>query len=400
MTILNYDTLYYLYTSNYGTYQEIRSDSTGNFRDNFVWPQYEESNELFYGFEFNTGLVFNVFPLNTLITENDIDNIRTGKAKLVLSNSHEAFHDYVEELYKILVIEYRILPSNIILISESADIASHIKKVAASLGLEEMKSRWMRRFEYDVMHAKRIILEDNPNTITLEDKVYDKKFLCFNRRWRGHRTALVALLKATNQLGNGYVSLGKSDIPNDWLHVCFRDQYFMQGHPEAMDLLRSVQDELSTSFSDLYLDNTDLVTNRANLVTDTDYLYSSSYFSLVTETFFFRAEMPNEYGRFMSEKTFKPVAMKHPFIVLSVPHFLDKFRELGYKSFSPWINEDYDLEHDDATRMMKIVRETERLSNLSPEELKDFLTAMRDICEHNYQLLINKTESSDWFTDL
>jgi hypothetical protein len=86
MTILNYDTLYYLYTSNYGTYQEIRSDSTGNFRDNFVWPQYEESNELFYGFEFNTGLVFNVFPLNTLITENDIDNIRTGKAKLVLSN--------------------------------------------------------------------------------------------------------------------------------------------------------------------------------------------------------------------------------------------------------------------------------------------------------------------------
>jgi hypothetical protein len=102
----------------------------------------------------------------------------------------------------------------------------------------------------------------------------------------------------------------------------------------------------------------------------------------------------------MSEKTFKPVAMKHPFIVLSVPHFLDKFRELGYKSFSPWINEDYDLEHDDATRMMKIVRETERLSNLSPEELKDFLTAMRDICEHNYQLLINKTESSHWFTDL
>jgi hypothetical protein len=113
----------------------------------------------------------------------------------------------------------------------------------------------------------------------------------------------------------------------------------------------------------------------------------------------FMRERPDEYGRFLSEKTFKPVAMKHPFIVASTPHFLDKFREIGYKSFSPWINEDYDLEHDDAVRMMKIVKEIERLVNLSPEELEEFLVAMREICQHNYALLMSKT-NKDFITDL
>ena len=91
--------------------------------------------------------------------------------------------------------------------------------------------------------------------------------------------------------------------------------------------------------------------------------------------------------------------MRHPFIIVSTPNFLEKFRELGYKSFSPWINEDYDKENNDATRMMMIVREIERLSNLSPSELEDFLVAMREICEQNYQLFKNK-KLHEFHTDL
>lgn len=396
MTILNKNTLYYLYHSHDGSHhKEIRNDT-------FVWPQYEEHSDSFYCYEFNTGSVFNVFPLDTLLTLPEIDLIRKGHAKLILSNSHEAFHYYVEDLYHSIVLRYNIPPENIVLISESADIASHIKTVAKKLGLNELNSRWMRRFEYDVMMDRSIMGYENEDSIplTLSNKNYDKKFLCFNRRWRGHRTVLVTLLHATGLLKHGYVSLGKSDDNRIWEHVCYRDLFYMQDNEEATRLMDSVREEMVNSFPELYLDNSDLVTNRAQLVTDTNYLYEQTYFSVVTETFFFNAERPDEYGRFLSEKTFKPVAMKHPFIVLSTPFFLVKFRELGYKSFSPYINEDYDNEENDSNRMMMIVKEIERLCNLSDTERQQFLKAMKEICWYNFQLLMNKSKPEDWFTDL
>lgn len=394
MTILNKDFLFYLSLSHTGATKEVRNDL-------FVWPQYHESKENYFGFEFNTGDVFDVYPLDSLISESDIQMIRNGQAKLLLSNSHEAFHYYVEGLYNSLVLKYSIPPENIILLSESADIASHIKLIADKKGLAPMQSRWMRRFEHDVkMDYIRMVREGYKIPKTLADKQYDKKYLCFNRRWRGHRTVLVTLLHATNQLRNGFVSLGKSDDDRRWEHVTYRDLSFMQNNPEAVVLMDSVRDEMINSFPELYLDNTDLVTNRAHLVPDTNYLYEQTYFSVVTETLFFKGERPDEYGRFLSEKTFKPVAMKHPFIIVSTPHFLHKFKELGYKSFSPWIDESYDEEPDDTIRMMKIVREIERLSNLSGNALTEFLEAMRRTCEHNHNLLMSKFESKDWFTDL
>lgn len=392
MTILNKDTLYYLHLSHDGNNsKEVRGDM-------FVWPQYEESNDDFYGFEFNIGAVFHVYPLDTLLSLDDIERIRNGSATLVLSNSHEAYHRYIEDIYTTIVQAYNIPPKNIIFISESADIASHIKTVASNLGVDEMRSRWMRRFEHDVMGDYLQFKDIAPKT--LEDKHYDKKFLCFNRRWRGHRTTLVTLLHALDLLKNGHVSLGKSDDNRVWEHVCYRDLSYMQSCPEAVALMDSVRDEMVNSFPELYLDNTDLVTNRAQLVSDTNYLYEQTYFSVVTETFFFGKELPGEYGRFLSEKTFKPVIMQHPFIILNNPHSLVKFKELGYKSFSPYIDESYDDERDDALRMMKVVREIERLSNLSDSERTEFLNGVRQICEHNFNLIISKTQESDWFTDL
>jgi hypothetical protein len=329
-----------------------------------------------------------------------------------VSNSHEAFHYIVPILYQTLAIQHDIPPEHIILISESADIASHIKTVSSELNMGEFRSRWLRRFEYDIQINRFIMSFDGPpfiadglpgirlpDPITLESKHYDKKFLCFNRRWRGHRTVLVSLLHALDLLKHSHVSLGRSDDNRDWYSASNRNKYFMDNHAEASVLLSNVEEEMITSFPELYLDSDDLITNRALLDASTNYLYNETYFSVVTETFFFRKERPDDYGRFLSEKTFKPVAMRHPFIIVSTPNFLVKFKELGYKSFSPWINEDYDKENDDATRMMMIIREIERLVNLSSEELEEFLTAMRDICEHNYQLLTNK-QLHEFYMDL
>jgi|694.fasta_scaffold07487_12 hypothetical protein len=388
MTILNKETLYYLSSPSWDgePYKEVRGDM-------FVWPYYEEKTELYYCYEFANGNVFDVFPLDTLLSAEQIEQIRNGTATLVLSNSHEGFHYIVQNLYDSVVLRHNIPPQHIELISESADIASHITTVANKLGLPEMKSRWMRRFEHDIQHNRKIMND----TVTLESKKYTKKFLCFNRRWRGNRTVLVALLYALDLIKHGYVSLAKADDNRNWRSVVGRNRYLMETSAEATALFDNIENDLLTNLPEFYLDKDDLTINQAMLDDSTNYLYNETYFSVVTETFMFMRERPEEYGRFLSEKTFKPVSMKHPFIIASTPHFLAKFKELGYKSFSPWINEDYDLEHDDALRMMKIVKEIERLVNLNETELEEFLIAMREICEHNYNLLMSK---NDFFTDL
>lgn len=390
MTILNKDTLYYLGMSwSSEPYKKVRNDM-------FIWPQYEESDDLYYAFEFGNGEVFDIFPLDTLLTQEQLQEIRDGKATLILHNSHEAFHSIVEQFYNSIALRHNIPPKQVLILSESADIASHIKRVATELNLDMFRSRWVRRFEHDIQCNRN---QMKSSVVTLESKPYTKKFLCFNRRWRGHRTVLVALLYALDLIKHGHVSLAKADDNRSWQTVFGRNRYMMETCPEAIELFNRVEDDLCTNNTEFYLDTDDLTINRAGLDDTTNYLYNETYFSVVTETFFFIKERPGDYGRFLSEKTFKPVSMKHPFIIVSNPYFLTKFKELGYKSFSPYIDESYDEERDDATRMMMIIKEIERLISLSDSELEEFLVAMREICDYNYNLLMNKT-TQDFFSDL
>jgi hypothetical protein len=65
---------------------------------------------------------------------------------------------------------------------------------------------------------------------------------------------------------------------------------------------------------------------------------------------------------------------------------------LGYKTFSPWIDESYDLELNDTKRMLKVIAEIKRLCELSPDMLSEFLTKVKPICDYNQQILLNQTK--------
>jgi hypothetical protein len=104
--------------------------------------------------------------------------------------------------------------------------------------------------------------------------------------------------------------------------------------------------------------------------------YIDTYFSLVTETTY----MPGEY--FITEKTYKPLLAGHPFIVLSGPGFYSYLRELGFKTFHPFINESFDQEMDLSQRIKMITAEVERLC---ASDLDQFQQQVKDICLHNQQ---------------
>jgi hypothetical protein len=107
---------------------------------------------------------------------------------------------------------------------------------------------------------------------------------------------------------------------------------------------------------------------------------------VVAETAFFRADS----GLMITEKILRPIVHCHPFIVAGPDHSLEFLRFLGYRTFEGIIDESYDQETDDSKRLVKIANEIERLCDLTPGELEEFLIKSREICEYNFQWFMTK----------
>jgi hypothetical protein len=313
------------------------------------------------------------------------DRIRGGDVILLLNNSHEAYHDSIEFIYRYFVMDLNFPPNNIRLLTESASIMEEVDRVSKVFSKPYIQVEWLRIFEFNVKQATNI--ENYRKLNTLEVKQYDKKYLNLNRRWRQHRPMLVGLLELRNLLDKGHVSFCKNVDGQNWDSV----YGYLQGSvqhcdPELYNLFQSNRDRIE-SIPDMFLDTPELYVNQVQVDNNLDYYYENTYFSIVNETNYFK---DLGEGLFLSEKVFKPVLRCHPFILVSRPHSLSKLKELGYKTFSPYIDESYDEEVNDYLRLQMIVNEIERLSNLSEPMLVEFLASVKEIVEYNYQLLTNK----------
>lgn len=390
MPIINSDKIYYLYSNNIKEelIQVHPSKTTKGFGG--VTLRFRNFSELpVYYLEFNSANSLKKFKLNTFIDCKILNKIINKEVFLVLNNSYESFHDVVESIYTDIVIEQCIPESQIILCSESSDIFDKIIEVSQIYNKELIKAEWLRQGEYDIQNSYTRISNQLLNT--LQVKEYNKKFLCLNRRWRPHRATLVALLKDLNLIDKGFVSLGEADDNQNWSSIWREITDLGQNNEIIKNCLDKNKDSLINSPS-LYVDTTDLKTNHVILEPKLLKYYEESYFSIVTETNFYSnvSYLSNQTGRLLSEKIFKPIACKHPFIVVSVPNFLVKLREVGYKTFSPYINEFYDTVLDDNERLHAISLEIERLSNLNESQLHDFINGVKEIAEYNQSVLLSK----------
>ena len=96
---------------------------------------------------------------------------------------------------------------------------------------------------------------------------------------------------------------------------------------------------------------------------------------------------------FLTEKTYKVLFCKKPFIAFTTPYFMKEMREMGFKTFEPYINESYDLELDEHKRLMMIIDEVERLSKLSDFEFQNMLTALDETVKYNFRMISNLKKS-------
>ena len=85
----------------------------------------------------------------------------------------------------------------------------------------------------------------------------------------------------------------------------------------------------------------------------------------------------------LTEKTLRPIACGHPFLLANGPGSLRLLRDYGFKTFHGIINEDYDHVTDSAQRLDCIIREMQRLNDMSQSQLDHVLEQCRSITEHN-----------------
>jgi hypothetical protein len=85
----------------------------------------------------------------------------------------------------------------------------------------------------------------------------------------------------------------------------------------------------------------------------------------------------------LTEKTFKPIAMGMPFIIVGTQGSLKYLRSYGFKTFGDLWDESYDDEPDDSRRIEKIAQVLKQLDGLE-EHRQDIFESAWEIIEHNW----------------
>jgi hypothetical protein len=274
-------------------------------------------------------------------------------------------------------------------IDSAQDYENYVKKYNIKRPLKILPFNFWEQF------VRNQILEFTKGNIYLQFHVYEpgpreKLFLSFNRAARLHRCMLMAHFFQNSWVWRSHVSFAGNFENNPW-KLNFN-------HLPSDHFLR-VYLEANKHRLPLVLNMTDGWDNPVVFKNNDQAYFKTSYLSIVTETLYEQTEIFGNWeefpGTFFSEKIFKPIMMKHPFILVGRPGNLARLRQLGYKTFAPFIDESYDDEKNGERRMQKIVNEMRRLSEFSTPDWIAWQKNIREIVEHNYITMLYRSKYHD-----
>jgi hypothetical protein len=103
---------------------------------------------------------------------------------------------------------------------------------------------------------------------------------------------------------------------------------------------------------------------------------------------------PNASGTcfLCTEKIWRPIVARRPFIVMSNFEYLHNLKKLGFKTFNEFWDESYDG-YSEGERIKKIEKILEQIAQWSTRDLHIKLKEMKSILDHNYQAFNDLTYS-------
>lgn len=302
----------------------------------------------------------NVTPDTTFLrrsTEEIVEGIREahkqGKTKFVFNSMYEGLMpSVINKIHKIARIVSDIIPAHEIFCFSGAIDAS---EVYSRLYGDKIQNKITIVGTNYYLHSTQ--LDTEPFEFIGEYVKMHKEhvFLCLNRMNRDHRVKLLDKMIEYGHYNRGFYSF-ESQGDYGWLDSRPELQ-------EAYPNINRIKDQLP-----LRVNINDVRTQYSNTVHEDLYFFKHSLFSIVNETLFYDENYQHTFHKPMgtgsmciSEKTYRCFALQHPFILLARPGTLAELRRQGFKTFSPWIDESYDLIENDEERFNAVFKEICRL---------------------------------------
>lgn len=219
------------------------------------------------------------------------------------------------------------------------------------------------------------------NTINLNKDIKRlHKFLIFNRRIRNHRFYSILYFY--------YHDLIKDMLISYDLSIDSNIEYDYNTIKHLFDVnensLSTIYEDLVTTKQKLTIDIDDITKAFGIGCEDSIDPFLNSYIHITSETSVFHR------SGYLSEKTWKPIANLQPFIMMGSHRSLEVLKDMGFKTFHPFIDESYDLVESNEDRYVMVLQEIKRLSTLSIDEIHSWYYSIQDILKHNQDVFFSK----------
>ena len=236
----------------------------------------------------------------------------------------------------------------------------------------------------------------------------EKIFTCFMGNPRMHRLMTYMYLHDMDLLSKSYTT-------------------FLTEGTHINDFFKNISRIIDTSGLPLTLPNS-TETDFQTLETHTPELdeifiqaHTDSYFDIITETTmgnlgFISENDFTEHNQiidafsgpdwwqteFFTEKLIRSLYYKRPFMLLGAKNQLQTLRDLGFKTFEYFWNEDYDKENNWLKRIMMVLCQSRDIANMDKEKIHTLFMnkQMQGIVEHNKHRLHQLIENEDFFISL
>jgi hypothetical protein len=331
--------------------------------------------------------------LFSFLKEEYLRDLRLGKAFLLLDQSHEGYHEdwMFAELHNSCT-EYNINPNQLIYVTgnleESRQYNRWIDTVDAT---GKMLIVPVAHFEPMINETalNRVRIHKLPLLPTVDDHIKYKTehlekiktFNCLQKRPRAHRIWMFKELVDNNLLECGISSMNALEYEHTYYMNRSMDIDDYNRISKYLPMLPPTNEAYEKEVNDF----SDQDSGKYQLRFNED-LMLDTWVSVISEASF------GEDTCFISEKTFKPIAACHPFILIGNRYSLRNLRDMGYRTFHPFIDETYD-ELDTWERYPAITDAIKKINNLSNNERLEWFKGMRDILEHNLSILKKNSEN-------
>lgn len=216
-------------------------------------------------------------------------------------------------------------------------------------------------------------------------KPYKYAFISFNRiisNDRSYRIYFISQLISHGILDQGLVSFGVTDTQSD----SWQDEVNNSNTKLSLSAIEHIQQYLPAIPNRLIIDYDNIHGSASANIPRTlpgwwpnnDQPNVDAFWHVVTETVFYYNKLH------LTEKIFKPIVSKQPFMLLAAPGNLAYLRSYGFKTFDGIIDESYDLIEDSNLRIEAVVDQLAWYCRLSDQEKQDVIRAAEPIIEHNF----------------